>query len=183
MTLVLRKWVVGASLCLAGSAAWAQAPTALPGAPSATATPTPAAAATPSSGAPTALPAIQRPNEVQGPYKAYLSQRYANDKEAKAAIHLFARKQTGGGLWLGTGAVAIGVIASQTGTTTTNSGTTTFNVTPLGYGILVGLFGGVGVSKLLRFSNNKLFEALLEYDQRGHLPSKVVDRLRKRDYK
>ncbi len=181
MTLVVRKWVVVGSWCLAGSAAWAQAPAALPGAPAATVTP--AAAATTLSETPATLPALQRPNEVKESYKAYLYQRYAHDKEAKAAIHLFARKQTGGGLWLGTGAVAIAFVASQTGTKTTSSGTTTVNVTPLGYGILVGLFGGVGVGKLLRFSNDKLFETLLEYDQRGHLPNHVVNRLRTRDYK
>ncbi len=181
MILVLRNWALMGSLWLAGLAAWAQAPAALPGAPAATATP--AAGGTTPAAAPAALPALLRPNEVKEPYKAYLYQRYANSQEARAAIHLFARKQTGGGLWLGTGAVAIGVIASQTGTKTTSSGTTTVNVTPLGYGVLVGLFGGVGMGKLLRFSNDKLFEALVEYDQRGHLPNHVLERLRPRDYK
>lgn len=172
MIFALRNWVMVGSLWLVGSGAWAQAPAPLPGAPAVTAPPAPA----------TALPALLRPNEVKESYKTYLRQRYATAKEARAAIHLFSRKQRGGGLWLGAGAVAIGAIASQTGTKTSGSGTTTFTVTPLGYGMLVGLFGGVGAGKLLRFSNDKLFEALLEYDQRGHLPSRVVNRIRPRDY-
>ena len=127
---------------------------------------------------------LLRASEVSGQtYKTYLSQRYAADKEARAAIHLFARKQTGGLLWLLSGAAAIGFVASQTGTTTNSSGTTTVNVSPLGYGILVGLFGGVGLGKTLRFSNNKLFDALLAHDQSGGFPGYVSDRLRDKDYK
>jgi hypothetical protein len=180
MILQVRMWVAVAGFGLGSTAALAQAPAALPGAPVSPA-PTPALMAVPAAPV-AALPALLRPADVKESYKTYLYQRYASDKEARAAIHLFARKQTGGGLWLGTGAVVLGVVASQTGTTTSSSGTTTFTVTPLGYGILVGLFGGVGLGKLLRFSNEKLFEALVEYDQQGHLPGRVVTRLKSKDY-
>jgi hypothetical protein len=179
MIFEIRKWVVLSSLCLGSTVALAQAPVALPGAPVAPPAGTPGAVV---AGPSAALPALLRPSEVKESYKNYLYQRYANDKEARAAVHLFSRKQVGGGIWLGTGAVVIGFIASQTGTTKSSSGTTTFNVTPLGYGILVGLFGGVGAGKLLRFNNEKLFEALMEYDQQGHLPSRVVNRLKSKDY-
>jgi hypothetical protein len=110
--------------------------------------------------------ALKQPAQVSGKYKNYLMQRYASDAGAQAIVEHFSRHQTGGELWLGIGAATIGAIATQTGTTTTSSGTTTFTVTPLGYGILVGLFGGIGVGKLVRFSNAKLYETLLAYEQR-----------------
>ncbi|MFD1467554.1 hypothetical protein ACFQ48_04915 [Hymenobacter caeli] len=121
------------------------------------------------------------PAQVPGNYKTYLYQRYAASKEATATIHLFARKQTGGALWLATGAAAIAFVASQTGTTTNGSGTTTVNVSLLGYGILLGLFGGVGVGKLARFTNGKLYQALLMYDQQKVLPNYITSRLKYRD--
>ena len=116
-----------------------------------------------------------------GPYKAYLTQRYAQDAEARAVVHLFSRKQNGGGLWLLAGATSIGLIASQTGTKTTDSGTTTFIVTPLGYGLLLGLFGGVGVGKMARFSNKNLYEALAEYERSRSLPAYVTKRIKAKD--
>lgn len=116
-----------------------------------------------------------------GPYKAYLNKRYAQDAEARAVINLFSRKQTGGVLWLTTGTAVIGLIASQTGTKTTASGTTTHTVTPLGYGLLVGLFGGVGVGKLARFSNDKLYKALSEYDESRSLPAYVTQSIKPKD--
>jgi hypothetical protein len=183
MMFEIRNWVVLSSLCLGSTVALAQTPAMLPGAPIAPAPSAAGVSGAVGAGAPAALPALLRPSEVKESYKNYLYQRYANDKEARAAVHLFSRKQVGGGIWLGTGAVVIGFIASQTGTTTSSSGTTTFNVTPLGYGVLVGLFGGVGAGKLLRFNNEKLFEALMEYDQQGHLPSRVVNRLKSKDYR
>lgn len=126
---------------------------------------------------------LSTPAQVSGNYGSYLYQRYANDKEARAVVHLFSRKKTGGGLWLGVGAAVIGVIASQTGTTTTSSGTTTFEVTPLGYGLLVGLFGGVGIGKLARFSNEKLYQTLLGYEQQKGLPEYVSRRIKDKDYR
>ncbi|NVO86147.1 hypothetical protein [Hymenobacter terrestris] len=99
-------------------------------------------------------------------YKKYLYQRYVGNEQATRVIRLFARRQTGGKLWLGTGALAIGFVASQTGTkTSSNGGTTTTTVTPLGYGLMLGLFGGVGISKLARYSNEKLYQELSNYDR------------------
>lgn len=125
--------------------------------------------------------ALLSPAQVPGNYKTYLYQRYAASKEATATIHLFARKQTGGALWLATGAAVIAFVAGQTGTTSSGSGTTTVDVSPLGYGILLGLFGGVGVGKLARFTNAKLYQTLLMYDQQKVLPSYVMSRLQYRD--
>jgi len=117
---------------------------------------------------------LLRPTEVTGKYKDYLSQRYAGDVAAQEIIKRFSRRQTGGALWLGAGAGAIAAVTSQTGTRTNGLGTTTFTVSPLGYGILVGLFGGVGVGKLVRFSNQRLFEELMLHDQQAGSPRRVV---------
>jgi hypothetical protein len=151
MLLQLRIWVALVTFGLFAITAQAQTPAPAMGV---------APATTASSGA------LKQPAQVPGKYKNYLMQRYANDTGAQAIVQHFSRHQTGGELWLGIGAATIGAISTQTGTTTTNSGTTTFKVTPLGYGILVGLFGGIGVGKLVRFSNAKLYETLLAYEQR-----------------
>lgn len=99
-------------------------------------------------------------------YKKYLYQRYTGDEQATRVIRLFARRQIGGKLWLGTGALVIGLVASQTGTKTSpNGGTTTTTITPLGYGLMLGLFGGVGISKLARYGNEKLYQELSNYDR------------------
>lgn len=87
--------------------------------------PTPATPATSTTPAPSATPAVQAaptppvaqptaavttasassvllsPQLVQGNYKDYLMKRYADNKEARAVVHMFGRKQVGGGLWLG----------------------------------------------------------------------------------
>ena len=126
---------------------------------------------------------LKRPGEVSGKYKDYLNQRYANSRDAKAVIHLFARKQTGGALWLGSGAVFIPWASSQTGTTRSNSGTTTFTITPLGYIAMFGLFGGVGIGKIARFGNTRLYEALMEYDNTKTFPGYVDNKLKDKDYK
>ena len=139
---------------------------------------------TTTSATPTVSPTLLTPaSNTGGKYKDYLYKRYADDKEARAVIHLFARKQTGGVLWLTTGAASIGFISSKTGTTTDDSGTTTFEVTPLGYGMLVSLFGGVGAGKLSRFSNNKLYQALATYEQSRTFSSFVKKKLKDKDYK
>ncbi|UOQ71504.1 hypothetical protein [Hymenobacter cellulosilyticus] len=116
-------------------------------------------------------------------YKDYLNKRYADDKEARAVIHLFNRKKTGGIIWLATGVGVIGFVASQTGTKTTNSGTTTVTVTPLGYGLMLGLFGGVGIGKLARFNSEKLYQTLAEYDKSHSFPGFVMEKLDDKDYR
>ena len=142
--------------------------------------------------APAALPAIAP--EVPGPllapgsttgmsYKNYLYQRYATDKEAKAVIHAYARRQTGGLLWLLTGAATIGFITTQTGPTVSSSGTLTTTVTPLGYGILVGLFGGVGIGNLARFNNTNLYKVLADYDKTRTFDGAVLARVKSSDYR
>ena len=150
MLIQLRMWVALVTFGLFATAVQAQT-----SAPATGTAPTGTASGT------TLLP----PTAVAGKYKNYLMLRYASDAGAQTLIQRFSRRQTGGALWLSVGAATIGAIATQTGTTTTSSGTTTFEVTPLGYGILVGLFGGVGVGKLVRFSNDKLYQALLTYEQ------------------
>lgn len=164
----VRIWLAVASVGI--FSVTAQAQTQLPAQPAAPATATAPTPALTGAG-------LLRPTEVPGKYKDYLAQRYAGDPAAQAIIKHYSHRQTGGALWLATGVGAISYVASQTGTTTTSSGTTTVNVTPLGYGILVGLFGGVGVGKLVRFSNQRLFEALMAHDQQVGLPSRSLTRL------
>lgn len=125
--------------------------------------------------------ALLPPAQVNGNYKDYLKQRYANDRYAQAAIHMFAQRQTGGALWLASGVAAITFVVSKTGTTTDKSGTTTVTVSPIGYGLLLGLFGGVGIGKLARFGNEKLYKAMGYYDQNSSFPSFVASRIKAGD--
>ncbi len=172
MLLRLRVWLIAGFLGTCAVAARAQTAPAVSAQLPTTAEPA-------ASGAAPAL--LLSPTQVPGKYKTYLYQRYGTSKEASAAVHLFARKQTGGAVWLGAGALIIAFVASQTGTTSNSSGTTTVSVSPLGYGILLGLFGSVGVGKLARFSDQKLYQALLMYDQQKVWPSYVASRLKYRD--
>jgi hypothetical protein len=119
---------------------------------------------------------------VPGKYSTYLYQRYAQDREALAVTHLFGRKKRGGLLWLGTGALSIGWLASQTGTRETDGGTRTVTVSPAGWGLLVGLFGGVGFGKIGRFSNVRLYHLMQAHDQNYPFPNYVRKRIRDRDY-
>jgi hypothetical protein len=173
MPLLLRSFF---TMALVGSMSFAshaqsQTPVTLPAASE-------AATVAPAAPAPLLPPAQMK----DGKYKDYLSKRYADDKEASAAVHLFRRKQTGGVLWLSTGAATIGLIASQTGTQTNDAGvTTTFEVTPVGYGLLVGLFGGVGIGKLSRFGDDKLYQALASYEQSQTLPAYVKKKIKTND--
>ena len=126
---------------------------------------------------------LKAPIEVTGKYREYLTKRYATDKEARAVVHMFGRKQTGGGLWLAGGAGFIAFVTTQTGTTTSSSGTRTTTVTPLGYVIMTGVFGGIGINKLTRFGNQNLYKALLEYDQVHTFPSRITGKLAAKDYR
>ena len=129
------------------------------------------------------LPPLQSPAQTPGKYRDYLMQRYANDREASAAVHMFGRKQTGGALWLGGGAAFLGFAASQTGTTRSNSGTTTFTISPFGYLVLIGLPAGIAIGKFSRFNNNKLYQVLRDYDQTHALPGYVIAKLGQSDYR
>ncbi len=122
------------------------------------------------------------PSKVPGKYSTYLYQRYAQDREARAVTHLFKRKKRGGLIWLGTGAVSIGWLSTQTGTRESGGGTRTVSVSPLGWGVLVGFFGGIGVGKLARFDNTRLYHIMKEHDQNFPFPNYVRKRLRDRDY-
>ena len=116
-------------------------------------------------------------------YKTYLNTRYANDKNARAAIHMFGRKQTGGLVWLLGGGGLFGLFASQTGTTTSSSGTRTFTISPVGYVVFTGLIGGISIGKFARFNNNRLYEALKEYDQSRSFPGYVALKIKDKDYR
>lgn len=166
MHILLRGGLVPALVCMASAASFAQT-----SAPASSAELPPAAT----------TPLLSAAQHTGGSYKGYLYQRYATDQRARAVVHLFGRKQTGGIIWLSSGAAAITFVSSQTGTKTTDSGTTTLTVTPLGYLVLVGLFGGVGTGKLARFSNAKLYQTLAEYEKSRTLPPYVSKKLAKRD--
>jgi len=129
------------------------------------------------------LPPSQRATTVYTSYKSYLAARYANDREARAAIHMFGRKQTGGLIWLLGGSSLLGYLASQTGTTKTRSGTSTFTISPLGYGVFIGLIGGISVGKFARFSNTRLYEALKDYEQTRSFPGYVNAKVKDKDYR
>ena len=173
MKLFLRLWAAPALVALLAGSAQAQV---LPGTPVSPASPTTPAAAPP------AASILLGPTQVPGDYKTYLYQRYASDRRAAAVVRLFARRQTGGAFWLGSGAVFIGTLAAASGTHNSSSGGTyTLTVTPLGYALFIGLFGGVGIGKLSRFSSDKLFRTLRQYDQNGSLPDYVRSRLHEYD--
>ncbi|HEX8659980.1 MAG TPA: hypothetical protein VF690_20725 [Hymenobacter sp.] len=152
------------------------APPAQPEAPAAPVTAAPAASAAP------AAETLLVPALVKGKYKEYLNKRYAADKEARATIHMFGRKQTGGALWLVGGAAFLGFVTSQTGTTTSSSGTRTVSVSPLGYVILTALPAGIAIGKFTRFNNGELYKVLLDYDKTHTFPSYVVAKVSKADY-
>ena len=139
-------------------------------------------AATPATAAP-ADAKLLPPTLVPGKYKAYLNKRYADDKEARAVVHLYARKSTSGVLWLLGGGALVGFIASQTGTTVSSSGTTTTTVTPLGYAIAGGVPAIIAIVRLSRYGNEALYKSLAEYDNTHTVPAKVAARIRKSDYK
>ena len=145
------------------------APQAVPAVP----VPPPAAAA--------AVGPLKRPGEVVGSYKNYLSARYANEREALAAIHLFGRKKTGGLLWLLGGAAVLGALQSQTGTTVSSTGTRSFTISPLGYLVFGGLPAGIAIGKFSRFNDGRLYEVLSGYDATHSLPGSVVVKLRPSD--
>ena len=141
----------------------------------------PVSPAPPATSAPSPL---LTPDQLSGSnYKTYLNQRYANDREARAIVHLFGRKKTGGIIWLVSGAAFLAFVTSQTGTTTTSSGTRTVEVTPLGYAVFIGVPGGVGIGKLVRFSNTRLYEALLAHESQQPVPDYVTNKLKNKDYK
>lgn len=139
--------------------------------------------------APVAAPAavvaaepLLAPARVPSKYEDYLNKRYAADKEARAAVHMYARKRTGGLIWLLGGGAFVGYLASQQGTTTTSTGTRTVTVSPLGYVIFGGLPLAIAIGKFTRFNRDELYKMLLEYDKTHALPGYVVAKLNKSDY-
>ena len=175
------------ALVLLSFAAPAQTTPATP-APSATpegpATPTTTATQSPTTvSAASALGVLLSPQLVQGNYKDYLMKRYADDKEARAVVHMFGRKQTGGALWLGGGAAFMAFLTSQTGTTTSGTGTRTLTISPLGYVVFIGLPAVLGINKLSRFGKGSLFKLFTEYDKTHAFPSFVSARVHQGDYK
>ncbi|MGI4833126.1 MAG: hypothetical protein ACRYFK_06650 [Janthinobacterium lividum] len=139
--------------------------------------------------APAALPAapaapssLLPPGQMQEKYKAYLYQHYAADRKALAVVRLFARRQTGGAIFLAVGASLLSTLAAVSGTHDSGTGQVTVQVSPLAYVLYPGPFVGVGIGKLSRFSNRRLYEALDSYDHTGILPNYVQGRLHEHDY-
>lgn len=153
------------------------AQTALPAAPVA---PT----AAPAAPAPALAPErLLPPSQVKEKYKDYLYQRYAADRKALAAVRLFRKRQAGGAIFMGVGGALLGTLIGVQGKHDTgNGGQLTVTVSPLAYIIYPGPFIGVGIGKLSRFSDRRLYEALDGYDRTGTLPNYVQGRLRERDY-
>ncbi|MBD2766938.1 hypothetical protein IC235_03410 [Hymenobacter sp. BT664] len=179
MKFPLQTLLVTGLLKAAIVSAHAQAvPAAQPEAPTAPVSAVPAA---PAASDPTAEPLLP-PALVKGKYKDYLYRRYATDKEARATIHMFGRKQTGGAFWLVGGAAVLGFITSQTGTRTNSSGTTTFEVSPLGYLVFGGLPAAISIGKFARFSNGELYKVLLDYDKTHTFPGYIIGKMGRSDY-
>ncbi len=150
--------------------------------PAPAATVTPAATSAPVSAAP-AKEVMLTPLLVPGSYAEYLTKRYANDREGRAVIHMFAKHHTGGFIWLGAGAAFLTLFATQAGTHTSSSGGTyTLTVSPLGYVIFVGLPVVLAINKLSRFGNQAMYQAFLDYDKTGTFPGYVATRVRGGDY-
>lgn len=170
MLLATRVRLAAGVLTFCSLAAHAQTMPAAPVAPAAATTGVTAAA-------PLLLPA-----QVPGKYKDYLNTRYAADKEARAAVHMFNRKQAGGAIWLIGGGAFLGALSSQTGTTRNGSGTTTLTISPLGYVVFIGLPIALAISKFTRFGNGELYKMLTEYDKSHALPGYVLGKLSKSDY-
>lgn len=179
MSLSLRTLFVAGVLEIAAVAVHAQTAPAVQPAP-VSATPPVAAPAAPMATPATGL--LLAPALVPGNFKVYLAQRYAADKEARAAIHMFGRKQTGGAIWLVGGGAFLGFLISQTGTTTDGTGTRTFTISPLGYLVFGGLPAAIAIGKFARFNSGELYKMLLEYDKTHALPGNVVAKLGKSDY-
>ncbi len=85
---------------------------------------------------------------------------------------------------MGTMGTLMGFLAANTGTkTNANGSTTTLTVSPLGWGVQLGLFVGVGVRKEIRFSNSQLFQALAARDKGKPMPDYIDNKLKDKDYK
>jgi len=122
------------------------------------------------------------PTEVSGPYRDYLSARYAADERALAVMRLFERRQRGGCLWLAGGAVG-GVGGLLLGSRTyrlSDSSTITLQASTVA--LLVATLAApplaVGAGKLARFSNGRLYAALRTYEAGQPLPKYVARRVR-----
>lgn len=161
-----------------------QAQTAAPATPAADA-PIPAAKPMEPTPAPAATPdaKLLPPMLVPDNYKAYLRKRYADDKNARAIIHLYARKSTSGFFWLMGGGAIVGFIASQTGTTVSSTGTRTTEVSPLGYAIAGGVPAIIAIVRFSRYGNENLYKTLAEYDKSHLVSPKIAAEVSKSDYK
>lgn len=133
--------------------------------------------------APPAPPtALLPPAQVPGPYRAYLTEHYAADARALAVVRLFERRQRGGRIWAAAGAAA-GVGGLLLGNRTYSlAGNTTVTLQASTAALLVAALAGpplaVGVSKLARFNNARLYAALQAYDEGQPLPKYVARRVR-----
>ncbi|RZK97518.1 MAG: hypothetical protein EOO62_27885 [Hymenobacter sp.] len=133
--------------------------------------------------APAPMERLLPPGQVKEKYKDYLYQRYASDRKALAAVQLFRKRQTGGAIFMAVGGALLGTLIGVQGThSSSNGGQVTVTVSPLAYIIYPGPFIGVGIGKLSRFSDRRLYEALDGYDRTGTLPNYVQGRLHERDY-
>ncbi len=85
---------------------------------------------------------------------------------------------------MGTVGGLLSFLISKSGTHTNADGSTsTLTITPIGWGVQLGLFAGVGMRKEIRFSNHQLYEALKAHDERRPFPSYVDNKLKEKDYK
>lgn len=78
----------------------------------------------------------------------------------------------------------MGFLNANSGTKTNADGSsTTITVTPIGWGVQLGLFAGVGLRKEIRFSNEQLYRTLATHDKGQPVPLYIDNKLKDKDYR
>ncbi len=109
--------------------------------------------------------------------KMRLREQYRGNDTAQALISLYGRRQGGGATY-----IIGGVAGAVRGATATTTG---YHQTDGGGGVLLLTllpFVGLGINKLVRFSNNRLESNLALYAAGEPLPYWLKRRLRRRDF-
>ena len=115
--------------------------------------------------------------------KQRLRGQYLSNDTAQAIINLYSRRQAGGASWMVAGALSALRIATAGNNSQTvgNGYVVQDNSSNTGVVFLVATpFLGYGLSKILRFSNGNLEQALTAYTTGQHLPKSLRRKLKPR---
>ena len=103
----------------------------------------------------------------------------ASRADTVQAIHqLFSKHRTGGVIWSAIGAAFTVRIITVASTNNSDAASGTVAGTAVGVGVFGGVPAGIGVGKLLRFSNMRETEAVTACEQGKTLPKYVQHRLK-----